>query len=233
MAPVVMTESSDLDKKLEDATDFLKRMIHVEKVVDSTGVEQYYDDTADVYENAMANIKCYRYEAVTKLMTDFFPDKEKRADVKILDLAAGTGIIGVELAKVGFKDMYAVDASEGMLKELDSKNVYRGRWKEYLGTSATDPIPNIEDDSYDVVIICGGFAQSHCDIQVFHQAHRALKKGGIFINAMSERFIKIVKSLNGLEPLLFQMEKDGKWKVLVRMIQEGANEGLLHLCRKL
>merc|ERR1711872_816660 len=107
MAPVVMTESSDLDKKLEDATDFLKRMIHVEKVVDSTGVEQYYDDTADVYENAMANIKCYRYEAVTKLMTDFFPDAEKRADVKILDLAAGTGIIGVELAKVGFKDMFS------------------------------------------------------------------------------------------------------------------------------
>ena len=71
----------------------------------------------------MEAIACYRNKAVIKMMKDLFPYAEGRSKLKILDLAAGTGIVGAELAKVGFKDMYAIDASEGMLKELASKKV--------------------------------------------------------------------------------------------------------------
>ena len=37
------------------------------------------------------------------------------ATVKILDVAAGTGLVGVELVKVGFKHIVALDYSQEML----------------------------------------------------------------------------------------------------------------------
>ena len=37
------------------------------------------------------------------------------ATVSILDVAAGTGLVGVELVKVGFKNIVALDYSQEML----------------------------------------------------------------------------------------------------------------------
>ena len=56
-------------------------------------------------------------------MEELFPCQAERSKVKILDLAAGTGMVGAELAKIGFKELYGLDGSEGMLMELASKNV--------------------------------------------------------------------------------------------------------------
>ena len=63
-----------------------------------------------------------------------------------------------------------------MLVELRRKGVYKKSVCARLGDS-TDPIVNIPDGSYDVVVIAGGFAHGHLNIQVLRQAARALKKG--------------------------------------------------------
>ena len=69
-----------------------------------------------------------------------------------------------------------LDFSESMLVELRKKGVYKKSVCARLGDS-TDPIVNIPDGSYDVVVIAGGFAHGHLNIQVLRQAARALKKG--------------------------------------------------------
>ena len=63
-----------------------------------------------------------------------------------------------------------------MLVELRKKNVYTKDYCGRLGDN-TDPICGIPDGSYDVVVIAGGFAHGHLNIQVLRQAARALKKG--------------------------------------------------------
>ena len=62
---------------------------------------------------------------VAKIISEFFPPNKDFSDFKVLDLAAGTGVLG----------------------------------------------------PYDIVIIAGGFAQGHMNIQVLRQAARVLKKG--------------------------------------------------------
>ena len=65
-----------------------------------------------------------------------------------------------------------------MLVELRKKNVYTKDYCGRLGDN-TEPICGIPDGSYDVVVIAGGFAHGHLNIQVLRQAARALKKGTI------------------------------------------------------
>ena len=60
--------------------------------------------------------------------------------------------------------------------ELHKKGVYRNAICSKLGDT-TEAIPGITDNSYDIVILCGGFAHGHLNIQVLWQAARALKKG--------------------------------------------------------
>jgi ubiquinone/menaquinone biosynthesis C-methylase UbiE len=47
------------------------------------------------------------------------------ATVKILDVAAGTGLVGVELAKLGFKNIVALDYSQEMLDLAEEKGKSR------------------------------------------------------------------------------------------------------------
>ena len=72
--------------------------------------------------------------------------------------------------------LFHVDFSESMLEELRKKNVYIKDYCGRLGDN-TEPICGIPDGSYDVVVIAGGFAHGHLNIQVLRQAARALKEG--------------------------------------------------------
>ena len=42
------------------------------------------------------------------------------SDAKVLDAGAGTGLVGEELAKLGYRDMMAIDLSLGMLEDSHS-----------------------------------------------------------------------------------------------------------------
>ena len=74
------------------------------------------------------------------------------------------------------KRIFLIDFSESMLEELRKKNVYTKDYCGRLGDN-TEPICGIPDGSYDVVVIAGGFAHGHLNIQVLRQAARALKEG--------------------------------------------------------
>ena len=148
-----------------------------------------------------------RNPTIAKILSEYFPTNKDRANARVLDLAAGTGLVGKDLHKIGFTNMDAVgkcdyyirrvysylrrftkkttvilqrifliDFSESMLEELRKKNVYTKDYCGRLGDN-TEPICGIPDGSYDVVVIAGGFAHGHLNIQVLRQAARALKEG--------------------------------------------------------
>lgn len=79
--------------------------------------------------------------------------KDKRKDeMKIIDVAAGTGLIGVELQKLGYTALHALDISQEMLKEAEKKHVY----KKIICAALNDQrIPEIETGEYDA-LVCGG-----------------------------------------------------------------------------
>ena len=54
------------------------------------------------------------------------------ATVKILDVAAGTGLVGVELVKVGFKHIVALDYSQEMLDLAEEKGEFKSIWTSFI-----------------------------------------------------------------------------------------------------
>ena len=64
-----------------------------------------------------------RYQLLEETVLEYYPQADSRAHIKILDLAAGTGLVGEILYKCGFRCFDAVDASEGMLAGLAKKGI--------------------------------------------------------------------------------------------------------------
>ncbi|XP_066266157.1 methyltransferase-like protein 27 isoform X1 [Branchiostoma lanceolatum] len=61
-----------------------------------------------------------------------------RRKFRILDVAAGTGLAGEELQKIGFTNMDAVDCSQKMLDEAKAKNIYGRLICDFVGPDQLD-----------------------------------------------------------------------------------------------
>ena len=84
----------------------------------------------------------------------------KKEELTILDVAAGTGLVGEELKKKGFNvdKVTALDLNPEMLEVSKKKKVYGKLVESPFGTT----IPKgLKARSYDCVIMCGGFAAGH------------------------------------------------------------------------
>jgi len=220
-------------KSVAEGLANLHKLIHGEEFVgNEEEVIEFYKNHAPIYEDMIRSGNMVRNQIICKILGEYYPDKAKRSELKVLDLAAGTGLIGDSLYEVGFTHIDGVDLCDEMLKELASKPTYKKSWKAYLG-EADKGIEGVEDGSYDIVVMSGGFAHSHLSINVIGQAARALRTGGLFVNSMKELYITSVPQLHGLEPLMRQMEEEKIWKWTLRLVDENEWPGLYHACRKI
>ena len=64
-----------------------------------------------------------------------------------------------------------------MLDQLNAKKIYQKSFFKVLGDKNAKLHEEILDESYDIIIIMGGFAQSHLPVNTLYQAARALKSG--------------------------------------------------------
>ena len=88
---------------------------------------------------------------MSALNTFFEVVGESNANIKILDLGAGTGTVGLDLSKHGYTNVDAIDVSKKMLDKAKEKHVY----KNYICEAVTDRRLNIATGTYDAIISCG------------------------------------------------------------------------------
>lgn len=77
-------------------------------------------------------------------------------DATVLDAGCGTGLVGSELAKVGFHTVDGTDLSDGMLDVAKNKGVY-GRLEQ---ADMTKTLP-FAPASYDAITCVGTFTEGH------------------------------------------------------------------------
>merc|ERR1711963_216004 len=103
--------ASTFEVSVEGAIEEISKITQGE-ATESHQVLEYYDKYAEQYDEMISHWKTgARYEQVLKLMIEQFPEVEKRDKVEILELAAGTGGVGEQLHRHGFRSMDAVDGS--------------------------------------------------------------------------------------------------------------------------
>ena len=104
-------------------------------------------------------------------------------DARILDAGAGTGLVGVELQRLGYGDICAMDLSEGMLDEARSKGCYNDFRQMALGDHL-----DFDSDAYDAVISIGVFTPGHAPPNSFVELCRVTRPGGHIVFSMRPRY---------------------------------------------
>ena len=206
---------ADLQKKQEVTRD---------EVVD------FYDSWAVTYDESVE--KSASADIALAAVLSQFPDEKGRDEIEILDIAAGTGRVGIKLFENGFRQIDAIEPSQEMLNILQRKANYRNVYKTMLGGG--HKASEINDGSYDLIIISGGFAKSHLPVDCLDEVIRLGRKGSIFINRMTAKNIEILEEYTHLEPYMEELERNGAWTKIDRIYDENqtfSGPSLTHIYR--
>jgi len=153
-----------------------------------------YDEWAESYDTDMGEVG-YRHPSVALgLLTRHLP----RGSSPILDAGAGTGLAGELLGTMGYPDVDALDASEGMLCIARSKNTYREFYHAFLG----QPLP-FQDDRYAAAISTGVFTAGHVGVEGLPELFRVVRPGGLIVLT-----VKVTVWEAGFEEYLRRSEED-------------------------
>jgi len=126
----------------------LKKQIKEIMVEDSVHNQiEFYDEWSGRYDKDLVIVG--NYTGHTKCVEAFLTLGLNR-NVSILDLAAGTGLLGEEVSSHGYELVDGLDSSIGMLGQARLRAVYRDYILAMVDGLGSIPI---NDDTYDVVII--------------------------------------------------------------------------------
>ena len=125
-------------------------------------------------------------------------------EAKILDAGAGTGLVGVILAQKGYRDMVAMDLSEGMLEEARKKNVYREFHQMVMGETL-----DFLTDSFNAVISIGVLTLGHAPASSFDELIRITRPGGCIVFSLRPD----VYEDGGFKEKMTELENAGKWEL--------------------
>jgi len=100
----------------------------------------------------------------------------------VLDIGAGTGLLGIEIQKLNKIEIHATDISEEMLLVAEKKGVYS---KSIVG-DLTKGLP-IKDNSYNGIVSSGTFTHGHVGPDVLFEIKRILSKRGIAVLSVNSK----------------------------------------------
>jgi predicted TPR repeat methyltransferase len=94
--------------------------------------------------------------------------------IRILDAGCGTGLVGQELSRLGYRQLVGLDYSADMLEHARLKGVYR----QLLQRDLTKPL-DIEDNHFDAIICVGTFTLGHVGPNTLTELVRITQAGGL------------------------------------------------------
>ena len=162
-----------------------------------------YDDWASQYDADLKALGFTGPRRGAETLARFVPDKE----AKLLDAGAGTGMVGEELAALGYKRVTALDLSPGMLMTANEKFVY----EELVVGELGKPL-GFESDSFDGVTCIGTLTFGHAPPSSFDELLRITKPGGVIVFTMrTDTYVEA-----GFDVKQAALEAEGKWKLAER-----------------
>ncbi|MEJ2739351.1 MAG: class I SAM-dependent methyltransferase [Dehalococcoidia bacterium] len=135
---------------------------------------------------------------------DFFV-KYVGKEARILDAGAGTGLVGEHLNKQGYKNLIAMDLSEGMLNEARKKNAYCEFHRMVMGEPLGFPT-----GSFDAVISVGVLTVGHAPAGSLDELVRITRPGGHVVFSLRPDVYKD----SGFKDKQDELEAQGKWKLV-------------------
>jgi len=191
-------EKRDYIIKISDKTKWLQKVYSSQNIQE---LEERYDAWAEDYEQDVCSFG-YKSPAVISSLIDLYVIAKEDP---ILDAGAGTGILGENLASLGYNNVIGIDLSKSMLKVALKKGVYQDLRQMVLGKPLDFP-----DNYFTAIVSMGVFTENHAPPESFDELIRVTKPGGHIVFS--------VRSDKGLNKI-YQEKQDalcdeGKWKLV-------------------
>ena len=173
--------------------------VPIYKLKTTKEVMDYYDEWGenDKYNKDMVD---WNYTGPKETVNTFLK-YDKNKDALIFDAGCGTGLVGLELKKFGFKNFHGADLSQKLLNTIPS-NLY----KKLLKTDLNKPI-NLKDNAYDAIFCVGTFTFGHVKPNALDEFIRITKKGGLICFTINEGIYKDY----GFDKKIQELNKTNLW----------------------
>ena len=147
----------------------LKTTDEVMKYYDAWGIKNKYDQ--DMID--------WNYSG-PKETVQVFKKYAKNKDIKIYDDGCGTGLVGTELKKFGYKYFDGADLSQKLL-DLVPKGLYQNLSKVDLNKNI-----EIKNNTYDAIMCVGTFTFAHVKTHALDEFIRIVKNKGLICFTINE-----------------------------------------------
>lgn len=153
-------------------------------------VRDLYDAWAETYDTGFAMDQGYRLPLEVSVAYH-----EAGGVGPVLDVGAGTGLVGEELAKLGIGPVDGLDLSPDMLRVAEAKGLYR----HLIEADVTQPLPGAP--SYAGIISAGTFTLGHVGPEGVVALLDGAAEGTLFVisvNAMHYESAGFAACLDGI-----------------------------------
>ena len=116
-------------------------------------------------------------------ISNFFLKHSKVSDTPILDLGAGTGLVGNFLSIKGKKEIIGIDISSEMLHQAKLKKCY----SSLIEADVTKKIP-LKENYLGAVVSAGTFTHGHVGPGAIDELLRIVRPGGLFVLSINSKF---------------------------------------------
>ena len=201
-----------------------KRCIEIQRGLEynaknSHDTAEYYNEWAEDYENDELAMGYINHLKIVEFLETVIAGhkKELNKSSKIIDIAAGTGLVGEVLRKRGFSGQIdALDGSQGMLQVAkEKKGIYNQAFCHVIKPETEMPA-ELSSGQYDILIVCGAMVRPN----VIHQEclqHfvNCVRPGGVIIFSLRNPLHQVELDYNvELAKVAFRLEQAKTWQLL-------------------
>ena len=161
---------------------------------------KYYDEWGDKdkYNKDMVD---WNYTG-PKETVQTFNKHQKNKDILIFDAGCGTGLVGVELKKNGYKNFHGADLSQTLLDTIPN-----GLYKKLDKVDLNQTIKS-EENFYDAVMCVGTFTFGHVKPNALDEFVRITKSGGLICFTINEG----IHVEYGFDKKIEMLKNNNKWE---------------------
>lgn len=159
---------SEPSEKAEKIT--LRDAYAIRTVEDSLAL---YDKWAETYDEGFAKAVDYR---TPDLIAEMYAERADDKSAPVLDIGAGTGLVGEGLVARGVSQIDALDISTKMLEVAARKKLYRA-----MIVADLNKVMDIADNSYAGFTSTGTFTHGHVGPDALDQLLRIGRPGALYV----------------------------------------------------